>query len=57
MVGKVAGFFPYAGVAIKAQELDKLECLTRYIARMATFKNCLLLTEQSKVRYKLKTSL
>jgi len=53
--GRVAGFSLHAGVAAKANQRDKLERLCRYITRPAISEKRLLLTNQGKVRYELKT--
>jgi len=51
----VAGFSLHAGVAAKAHDRQKLERLSRYIARPAVSEKRLSLTEHAKVRYELKT--
>jgi hypothetical protein len=52
--GNVAGFSLHAGVAARANERDKLECLCRYITRPAVSEKRLSLTEHGQVRYTLK---
>jgi hypothetical protein len=47
-VGKVAGFSLHAGVAAKAGERKKLECLCRYIARPTVSEERLSLTDSGK---------
>jgi len=54
-VGEAAGFSLHAGVATKANERAKLECLCRYITRPAVSTKRLSMTRNGRVRYKLKT--
>jgi hypothetical protein len=54
-VGTVAGFSLHAGVAARANERDKLERLSRYIAKPAVSTKRLSLTRNGQVRYELKT--
>ncbi len=53
--GQVGGFSLHAGVAVKANQRDKLERLCRYISRPPVAERRLSLTAQGKVRYRLKT--
>jgi hypothetical protein len=54
-VGRVAGFSLHAGVAVRANERQKLERLCRYISRPAVSEKRLSLTPNGNVRYQLKT--
>ena len=53
--GQAAGFSLHAGVAVKANERDKLERLCHYITRPAVSEKRLSLTKDGDVRYELKT--
>ena len=54
-VGKVAGFPLHAGVAVRADQRQKLERLCRYISRPAIAEQRLSLTPNGNARYQLKT--
>ncbi len=53
-VGKVDGFSLHAGVVAKAQELEKLEGICRYIGRPPVSEQRLSLTRNGMVQYELK---
>lgn len=55
MAGQAAGFSLHAGVAVKANERDKLERLCHYITRPAVSEKRLSQTKDGDVRYELKT--
>jgi hypothetical protein len=54
-VGKVAGFWPHAGVAARADQRKKLERLCRYISRPAVSEKLPSLSPNRNVLYRLKT--
>ena len=56
-VGKVTGFSLHAGVAVRADEHQKLERLCRYVSRPAVSEKRLSLTSGGNIRYQLKTPL
>ena len=53
--GKVAGFSLHVGVAVRADQRDKLERLCRYVCRPAISGRRLSLTPVGNFRYQLKT--
>jgi hypothetical protein len=55
VAGQAAGFSLHAGVAVKANERDKLERLCHYITRPAVSEKRLSQTKDGDVRYELKT--
>ena len=54
-VGKAAGFSLHAGMAARAKEREKLECLCRYISRPAVSEKRFSLVSNGNIRYQLKT--
>lgn len=55
-LAKISGFSLHAGVFADSHQSEKLEHLSRYIARPAISKKRLTLTSAGKVRYKPKTA-
>lgn len=54
-VGQLSGFSLHAGVAVKANEREKLEKICRYIARPAISEKRLSVTSRGQIKYQLKT--
>ena len=54
-VARYAGFSLHAGIGVEAGQRGKLERLARYFSRPAVAVECMALTAQVQVRYRLKT--